>query len=297
MKRVWWTVIIIAAGAAGAGAWMTPGNLGTGVNSNAIEIDPQPTQAGTRLYFSSDRSGGYGGYDIWYSNYSGGWQPATNFGSVVNTAANERAPMYFEAGNMELYYASNRSGGAGGFDIYRTIYTGGTWQPPVRQTPLCSAGDDTQPYLLNSPRRCFFSSNRSGGSGGYDIYLSTYSGGNWSTPVNLGAAVNTSADEISPTFNGAFTTLFFSSNRAGGLGDYDIYTAHPVGNSWGNVANIGSPINTTGFEGTPGINDAGTQLYFASNRSAGYGGYDIWGTNSTTALAPASLGRVKAAFE
>lgn len=296
MRRAWW-VIIMVAGAAGAWAWMAPGNLGSGVNSNAVDIDPQPIQAGTRLYFASNRGGGYGGYDIWYSNYSGGWQPATNFGAVVNSNANERAPMYFEAGNMELYYASDRAGGSGGADIYRTVYTGGAWQTPVRQTPLCSSGNDTQPFLVSSPRRCFFSSDRAGGHGGYDIYYSTYSGGNWSAPVNLGTSINTSANEIGPTLNGSLTTLFFASDRAGGSGSYDLYAAHPAGSSWGNVSNIGWPVNTTLYEDTPGVNDAGTQLYFSSDRAGGYGSYDIWGTNSGTGLAPSSLGRVKATFK
>lgn len=76
-----------------AGAWTTPVNLGANVNSSSSDGDPALGASNLTLYFSGNRSGGSGGWDIWYSNYSGGnWQPATNIGTNINTSNTEAEP-------------------------------------------------------------------------------------------------------------------------------------------------------------------------------------------------------------
>jgi hypothetical protein len=90
--------------------------------------------------------------------------------------------------------------------------------------------------------------------------------------------------------------MYFASNRSGGYGRYDLYVSRWTGSYWGPASNLGSKVNTSYNENYPGVTTNGQHLYFASNRPGGRGGMDIWMTSNTTAVAPASLGRVKALF-
>jgi hypothetical protein len=95
----------------------------------------------------------------------------------------------------------------------------------TKTTSLNSNGDDKCPYIIGNTM--FFVSNRSGGMGGFDIYRSKFANGSWSTPVNLGPGINSSADDYRPVCLrlSDFTNwlLFFSSTGPGGKGGYDIY--------------------------------------------------------------------------
>ena len=90
---------------------------------------------------------------------------------------------------------------------------------------LNSAGDDKCPFIFR--KLIIFASNRPGGLGGYDLYYSKFSNGNWGTPVNFGPEINTASDEYRPVMGGdeEFTNTFmmFSSNRPGGKGGFDLY--------------------------------------------------------------------------
>ena len=278
--------------------WTVPTNVGSGVNTSSAEVDPQVTADGSVMYFGSNRGGGFGGYDIWASGYAGSWQPASNLGGVVNSSSDDRGPAPYFTTYLYLYFTSTRAGGLGGTDIWRTYYSSGTWNSPLNQTILNSSYEDVQPFILpTSPAVCFFASNRPGGFGGYDIWASTWGTSNWTAPVNLGSAVNTSADETGATTDLGGNVLYFYSNRAGGSGGYDLYKALPSGGSWGTVQNLGSPPNTASYEGQPGSDSAGATVYLVSDRSGGMGGYDIWATTNDVAIEPASLGRVKATFK
>lgn len=99
--------------------WRRPVNLGPNVNSNNWDAQPSLSADGNELYFVSDRKGGLGGYDIWYSKKDslGRWTRAVNVGKPVNTKYNEIAP-YIHVNNRNLYYASDGLPGFGGLDIY-----------------------------------------------------------------------------------------------------------------------------------------------------------------------------------
>jgi hypothetical protein len=289
-------ILGLSVAATAFAAWLPPVNLAA-INTTAADMDPQPGPGGTVLYFVSGRPGSYGGYDIWASYYSGGrWQTPFNLGANVNSENDERGPVFVNGTTPELYFASTRAGGKGGFDIYRCSYNGGAWQTGVDLTNINSVYNDTEPFFTSSPRRLYFASNRAGGYGGYDLYYSAYGTGAWLAPVNMGAKINTASDELGPSCADSATALYFYSNRPGGLGGYDVYFATLSGGAWNNAANIGSSINTTGADMMPGISPNGGQLYFSSNRAGGSGFYDIWGSNFNTAVTPASLGRAKASF-
>ena len=99
--------------------WSKPMSLGAGINSSGWEAQPSLSADGNELYFVSDRKGGVGGYDIWYSRKAddGAWGKAINLGTSVNTPFDEIAP-FIHVNNQNLYYASNGLPGFGGYDIY-----------------------------------------------------------------------------------------------------------------------------------------------------------------------------------
>src|SRR5215469_6715372 len=100
----------------------------------------------------------------------------------------------------------------------------------------------------------------------------------WSTPINLGPVVNTTALEGCPAISRDGLSLYFASNRAGGEGGLDLYVIHreSLTDPWGPPVNLGSTINTTSNDFCPALSTDGHLLFFASNRSGGCGGTDIY---------------------
>jgi hypothetical protein len=125
----------------------------------------------------------------------------------------------------------------------------------------------------------YFSSNRTGGSGGFDIWKSTLVKDKWSTPTNLGKLVNSKFDEINPFLvqDKSENTLYFSSNRDGGFGGFDIYTVKKSSdNIWQNIELQPAPINSSADDISIVYDDDVRTSYFSSNRINGKGGYDIY---------------------
>jgi hypothetical protein len=123
---------------------------------------------GTAIYFSSDRSGGYGGYDIYVSYLiDNEWSLPENLGPTINTAYNEITPFLHE---NKLYFSSDFYAGLGGFDIMVSETQNGVWMFP--QNPgsgINSPGDEFFPYV-NSQNELYITSDRLGGKGKFDIY-------------------------------------------------------------------------------------------------------------------------------
>jgi WD40-like Beta Propeller Repeat len=221
-------------------AWGEAMNLGPRINTPYNEFSPRPSIDGHRLYFTSDRPDiGFGGQDNFVSRRYNkrddlGWQEPENLGSNVNSAANDAGPEIFEdeiTGITTLYFSSNRPGpcppiGDCGDDIYASILQPDeTFGPATRVTELSTPFADRQPAIRRDGLEMFIASTRPGGSGGVDLWSSTRATTSdpWSAPVNLGSAVNTSSTDARPALSFDGTTLYFQSNRPGGLGALDLY--------------------------------------------------------------------------
>ncbi|MDA3824298.1 MAG: OmpA family protein [Bacteroidales bacterium] len=124
----------------------------------------------------------------------------------------------------------------------------------------------------------FTACNRSDGHGRMcDLYYSqVQEDGYWSDPINLGDVVNTNSSEKHPAISADGRILYFTSNRAGGHGDYDIWMTVQNGNSWSKPINLGDSINTSGMEQSPFIHPDQQSLYFSSNGWPGLGKGDIF---------------------
>ncbi len=126
----------------------------------------------------------------------------------------------------------------------------------------------------------YFSSNRAGGFGGYDIYVSYWNNEKWSLPKNLGPAINTDADEVTPYLHE--DKLYFASDFETGLGGFDIFTSTVTMGDWSTPINAGNGINSPDDDYFPYVNQNGA-LYFTSNRLGGRGANDIYKTEILSA--------------
>ena len=219
--------------------WGPPVNLGPAINSVASNTgSPTFTPDGHRMYIHSNRPGFCGLADLYVARRHDkrddfGWAPAENIGCVVNGPANDNGPTYFEdeiTGITTLYFTSTRLGGPGDFDIYSSTRVGddAEFGPAVLVPELSATGRDTRTAIRRDGLEIFLSSDgsgRVGGIGSQDIWVSTRAStlDAWSTPVNLGATVNSTAFDGAPALSFDGATLYFFSERAGGIGKRDLY--------------------------------------------------------------------------
>ncbi|MBE0644317.1 MAG: PD40 domain-containing protein [Bacteroidetes bacterium] len=155
------------------GKWQEITNLGDKVNSKNWDSQPYISPDGEYLYFASDRSGGYGGTDIWRSKRlrSGRWGTPKNLGPEINTSGDEKAPMIAPNG-VDLYFSSNGRPGLGGHDLFRASNLQGDKWSPARNVgrPFNSPADDMFWRLTAREDTVFIASSRKGGEGGLDLY-------------------------------------------------------------------------------------------------------------------------------
>jgi WD40-like Beta Propeller Repeat len=206
--------------------WGAPVNLPSPVNSTADDFCPTPVRGGG-LFFVSRRvmpgvTCGLGDIYLTRLNPGQGWAQPEHLGCEAdggpNTALDEQGPSYVKTGGPTLYFSSGSSTAA---DIYKSERHGdGSFGPPELVTSLSSsAAVDVQPNVRHDGREVVFASNRGGPTafGGQDLWVATRAGPNgpWSTPVNIGGNVNSTANETRPSLSWDGTTLYFG--RAPGL--------------------------------------------------------------------------------
>ncbi len=136
------------------------------------------TSDGNRVYFVSDRPGGFGGKDIWTSsrNERGRWNEPVNLGSAVNTEYDEES-LYLAPDDVTLYFSSQGHNSMGGFDIFRTVFRNGRWARPENLGyPVNSPADDLFFVMGPDDNTAWFSSMRKDNYGGSDIYQITFLG-------------------------------------------------------------------------------------------------------------------------
>ncbi|KOQ65922.1 hypothetical protein ABW41_00620 [Stenotrophomonas maltophilia] len=156
--------------------------------------------------------------------------PAERFApGIASTQHDEIRLTLSPDGNTALWFSRNRPGGAGGYDIWISHREGDRWRPAT-PVPFNTPGRDFDPAFSADGRVVHFCSDRAGGRGGDDLYrVSMGSDGRFGEPVNLGPAVNSAADEFAPMLSPDGRTLLFSSDRAGGAGGHDLYSAAMIG--------------------------------------------------------------------
>src|SRR5262245_5128196 len=173
------------------------------------------------LYFASDRSGGFGGLDLWRSRpIDDRFQPPENLGASVNGPADECDPAW--RGDDELWFSSNRDAdGQGSYDLYSAKRTADGFERPLVAAELQSPYDEREPTFSPDGRVVVFASNRPDGRGGYDLWRALWKDGRFLPPANLGAP-NGPGDDTGPTLADGGLTLIFASARDGATSS-DLY--------------------------------------------------------------------------
>lgn len=271
-----------AAGGSGCvyGPWGTP-TLMEGVNSIDADWDPAISSDELTIYFGSDRAGTTGGEDLYYAtraNVGAAFDTPVNL-TELNTVA-EEDDVEISRDGLTIYWASDRTGTAGLHDLWYATRpnTGASFGPAENIVELNTASLDRDPALSPDGLTMFFSSNRAGGAGLLDIWQATRPSLSepFGAPVNV-ATVNSSESDENPAISPDGLTLYFSSERTDGLGNEDIwYAVRPTLTSpFGEPQNL-VEANTASGDADPALSADGLTLYFASNRSGGMGGGDLW---------------------
>lgn len=242
------------------------------------------------------------------SNFSG-WTAPQNLGASVNEPHSDAHPQVSLNG-LSLYITTNRVGGMGGDDLWvsqRPTLNSAWGAPHNLGAVINTSSNDRVPTFSRDGRTMFFGSNRPGGAGGIDLYVSTRTDPNndfgWTAPVNLGAVINTAADEDGATYFEDTTTgnnfLIFTSNRTGGFGDFDIYQAARNPDGTFNAPAFIPELSSTGRDTRTALRSDGLEIFITSNRAGGVGLLDIWSsTRATTVSAwspPINVGSLNSA--
>lgn len=203
--------------------WGTPDKISPFINSNEHESALSISADGTTLFiYKSIASNG----DIFVSKLENGkWTTPKALNSAVNSKYQETHACVSPDGKS-LYFVSNRNGGFGGKDIYKSILQpDGTWGKAVNMGPnINTPFDEEAPFIHTDGKTMFFSSQGRESMGGFDVFTSKLSAdGFWSVPQNIGYPLNTTADDVFYNPSPDPTVSYFSSVRPEGQGGQDIY--------------------------------------------------------------------------
>jgi outer membrane protein OmpA-like peptidoglycan-associated protein len=186
------------------------------------------SQDGKFLFFTGcNRPDGLGRCDIYVAQKKGDdWGKPFDLSPPINTPGWESQPS-ISADGRTLFFVSNRKGGYGGYDIWKSTLTANGWGEPENLGPnINTSYNEQSPFIHPDDSTLYFCSNGWPGMGNQDLFVSRLGkDGKWQKPKNLGYPINTNGDEsgLSLTANGTFA--FFSSNKLeGGYGGFDIYT-------------------------------------------------------------------------
>jgi Tol biopolymer transport system component len=214
--------------------WGAPVNLGPPINTVFADFAPNFSRDGHWMFFTSDRPGGVGAWDLWVSwrrhkHNDFAWKEPHNLGPTVNSPQNDAGPAFVEGKGRhasELLFTSDRPGGQGGFDLYVTeLWSSGVFSPPMTIPELNSPGGDSRPAVRRDGREILLVSNRPGTLGTFDLWVATRETilQPWSTPENLGPPINGVLANVQATLSSDGRTMIFASGRPGGLGGLDLY--------------------------------------------------------------------------
>ena len=198
-------------------------------------------------------------------NEDGTWSKGIPVDSPLSTVFNEGAQSLSSDGKT-MYYTICQ----GDCDLYfSTINSDGSWGHPLKLPPAINSekSSEKQPSISPDGQMLYFVSNRPGGLGGFDIWVSVKNPNEvWGNAVNLGQPVNSPGNEQSPFIHFDNKTLYFSSNDHIGMGGQDIFVSHLTDSGkWSEPLNLGYPINTCKNEEGLVVNAIGKTAYYSSN--------------------------------
>ncbi|MDP8200590.1 MAG: OmpA family protein [Candidatus Tenebribacter burtonii] len=250
------------------------GKLGGNINSEYSDFAPVIAENGRMLYFTSARPADLKMNNIWISeNVNSYWQEsyiAEDLSSDINDSFSS-----ISDDNKTVYVFGNFDDNNNGA-IFLRVKENDAWSVPELIEVINTEGIEIQPFLYEDDGLLFFVSDRVGGLGGLDIYVSTMNNGVWSEPLNLGSNINTDRNEQTPFFDGK--TLYFASDGHPGLGKLDIFKSN-IGDKldeWSLSENLGIHINSVRNDRYFFKDEYSQKGYLSSDRIGGKGFEDIY---------------------
>lgn len=269
-------------------------NIGSPLNTNEQEYVPVISTDESILiytYVGSNTTGGKVNEDLKPDNEDGYFhediyfaKKATdttftagqNISNSINTKGHDAAIALSPDGSTLFTFSSTNTDNG---DIYTSKLKGEEWSTPERlNSNINTTAWEGSCSITSDGRYLYFASERPGGLGGRDLYISEKVNGDWGPAINLGPQINTEYNEDAPFIHPDGITLFFSSQGHKSIGGYDIMYSIKQENNWIEPLSMGIPLNTTEDDRYYVINAKGDRGYFSSNRggSGGKGGQDIY---------------------
>ncbi len=238
------------------------------------DYSPVLTVDGRRMFFTSTRKGGSGREDIWCARLVGDswgevkplWQVNTPASEGVSGVSVDGQTLYISAYTEREPRRRGVRRGYGNMDIFTVKRVPGGWGEPKNVGyPVSTKWWESQATVSPDGLELYFTSNRPGGQGGLDIWVSRKRpDGSWGEPVNLGPPINTPGDEIAPFMHPDGKTLYFASNGHLGFGGYDIFVTKKLGpGRWSQPVNLGPPYNTPKDDAFFSVAASGRWVYLA----------------------------------
>ena len=206
-------------------------------------------------------------------------QTPVNLGPVVNTGARDAEPT-FTADGLTMYFNCFDREGETGSDICVSHWEDNAWSDPRIVWEVSTREYlEVEPLLSPDGKQLYIMSNRPGGKGGHDIWVSELIEGNWTTPKNLDGPMNSAYSDHCLYFAGDdWEIAYWTSTRPGGFGGNDIWTSEKVDGVWQAAVNLGPNVNSAASEHHSLPSPDGNSLYVTTTRDDGFGGEDIFVT-------------------
>ena len=264
-------------------------NLGKKINTKYPEYSPMINADESVLIFTTRRESGIGdetdfedmGYmeDIFtsYRDVNGEWVQSIGFDENINTKSHDATSGFSNDGlTIFIYYGYKGMG-----DIYVSKKVDGVWTKAKSIGKKINGKNthETSACLSFDGKKLFFSSNREGGFGEHDIWVSNWNEDKmeWGEPTNLGGVINTKYDERGVYKHPDGKTMYFASDGHAGMGGYDIfYSVENDNGTWGKPINIGYPISTPDHDVHFVMSASGKHGYYSSFREDGEGEKDLY---------------------
>jgi outer membrane protein OmpA-like peptidoglycan-associated protein len=267
------------------------------INTNQLEYSPAFYEDGVVFISTKDAGDKYSAFDerigtntmsifIARRDELGKLKTPEPFAKELLSYLHE-GPVTFDRTNETIYFTQNNvkkgkiitgRDGISKLKIYAATKVNGVWSD-IKELPFNGNEFNTcHPTINADGNKMYFSSDRPGGKGGMDIWVSFKNGDAWTKPVNLGSDVNTPKNELFP-FVHADGTVFYASNGLGGLGGLDIFYTALVNKKWLKANALGAPFSSSDDDLGIIIDSEKKNGYFSSSRGGGAGGDDVYAFN------------------
>jgi len=263
-------------------AYVEIANIGHVINTQFHEYSPLLSNDGNTLIFTSNRSSDHEKIknqtnfeDIYITNkVDGTWTEPQKISPNITDEYNDAAASLSHDGSLLFLYYEE-----GGGDIYVSTIEGGEWTVPhpLNKNINSPHSWETSACISADGKKLFFTSNRPGGFGELDIWVSERDEkGEWGKAVNLGPTINTSGHEDAPFIHADGVTLYFSSDGHPTMGSNDIFRSEWKDGAWTRPANMGFPVNSIDYDGFFVLSQDKKTGYFSAMREYGLGNADIY---------------------